>query len=255
MKYHKQFRVKPGARVRLKEYDPDDTGGLRDKSEAEKPMQKNLRAAVGFAVSALRGGPARAADRAPGDGRGRQGRHGPACDVGPEPAELPRDVVQGPVGDGTGARLPLAHPRRRCRRRARSASSTGRITRTSSSRACMGSSARKSGAPATSQINRFEEILSENDIRILKFFLHISKAEQRKRLEERLKDPAKNWKISPRRPGGAQAVGRVRRGLRGGAQPLQHRARRRGSSSRRTTNGSATSPSRRSSSRRSRRWT
>ena len=46
------------------------------------------------------------------------------------------------------------------------------------------------------QINRFEETLSRNHIRILKFFLHISKAEQRKRLEERLRDPAKNWKIS-----------------------------------------------------------
>jgi PPK2 family polyphosphate:nucleotide phosphotransferase len=46
------------------------------------------------------------------------------------------------------------------------------------------------------QINGFEEFLSENNVRILKFFLHISKAEQRKRLEVRLKDPAKNWKIS-----------------------------------------------------------
>ncbi len=32
---------------------------------------------------------------------------------------------------------------------------------------------------------------------ILKFFLHISKEEQKERLEERLKDPARNWKISP----------------------------------------------------------
>ena len=42
MKYHKQFRVKPGARVKLEEHDPDEAGGLRDKAEAEKPMQKNL---------------------------------------------------------------------------------------------------------------------------------------------------------------------------------------------------------------------
>ena len=46
------------------------------------------------------------------------------------------------------------------------------------------------------QINAFEKLLAENDVKILKFFLHISKEEQRKRLEERLKDPTKNWKIS-----------------------------------------------------------
>ena len=46
------------------------------------------------------------------------------------------------------------------------------------------------------QINSFEEMLSENGIRILKFFLHISKAEQEKRFEERLNDRDKNWKAS-----------------------------------------------------------
>ena len=44
------------------------------------------------------------------------------------------------------------------------------------------------------QINEFEELLVENDTAILKFFLHISKEEQRKRLEERIRDPEKRWK-------------------------------------------------------------
>jgi PPK2 family polyphosphate:nucleotide phosphotransferase len=52
--------------------------------------------------------------------------------------------------------------------------------------------------PRYRQINNFERYLSENHIRILKFFLHISKDEQKKRLEERLKDPTKHWKISER---------------------------------------------------------
>ena len=47
------------------------------------------------------------------------------------------------------------------------------------------------------EINTFEKLLSENGVTILKFFLHISKEEQKERLEERLKDPARNWKISP----------------------------------------------------------
>jgi PPK2 family polyphosphate:nucleotide phosphotransferase len=46
------------------------------------------------------------------------------------------------------------------------------------------------------QINAFEKLLADNNVKILKFFLHISKEEQKKRLEERLKDPTKNWKIS-----------------------------------------------------------
>jgi len=46
------------------------------------------------------------------------------------------------------------------------------------------------------QINKFESILDHNNIRILKFFLHISKDEQRKRFEERLNDPDRRWKVS-----------------------------------------------------------
>lgn len=45
------------------------------------------------------------------------------------------------------------------------------------------------------QINDFERYLSENHVTILKFFLHISKDEQKKRLQERLHDPTKYWKI------------------------------------------------------------
>ncbi|MDB6129738.1 MAG: hypothetical protein JWM04_845 [Verrucomicrobiales bacterium] len=46
------------------------------------------------------------------------------------------------------------------------------------------------------QINDFEKMLIENRVVLLKFFLHISKAEQRERLESRLKDRTKNWKFS-----------------------------------------------------------
>jgi PPK2 family polyphosphate:nucleotide phosphotransferase len=46
------------------------------------------------------------------------------------------------------------------------------------------------------QINAFEQILAENHVKILKFFLHISKDEQRKRFEKRIDDKKRNWKIS-----------------------------------------------------------
>jgi PPK2 family polyphosphate:nucleotide phosphotransferase len=45
------------------------------------------------------------------------------------------------------------------------------------------------------QINDFERMLTDNGVTILKFFLHISKEEQRVRLAERLTDPSKNWKF------------------------------------------------------------
>ena len=46
------------------------------------------------------------------------------------------------------------------------------------------------------QINEFEELLAENRTTIVKFFLHISKDEQAKRIRDRIKDDEKNWKFS-----------------------------------------------------------
>ena len=46
------------------------------------------------------------------------------------------------------------------------------------------------------QICRFEKNLIENDTTILKFFLHVSKDEQKKRFLDRIDDPTKNWKFS-----------------------------------------------------------
>lgn len=46
------------------------------------------------------------------------------------------------------------------------------------------------------QIREFEELLSENGTIIIKFFLHISKGEQKQRLLAREEDPEKSWKLS-----------------------------------------------------------
>jgi PPK2 family polyphosphate:nucleotide phosphotransferase len=48
------------------------------------------------------------------------------------------------------------------------------------------------------QIRAFEEHLVENGTTLVKCFLHISKDEQKKRLEERLADPLKHWKFDPK---------------------------------------------------------
>ena len=46
------------------------------------------------------------------------------------------------------------------------------------------------------QINDFERMLTENGVELLKCFLHVSKAEQARRLRERVLDKRKNWKFS-----------------------------------------------------------
>jgi len=47
------------------------------------------------------------------------------------------------------------------------------------------------------QINAFEKMLVETGTTILKFMLHISKDEQKERLQARLDDRTKNWKFNP----------------------------------------------------------
>jgi PPK2 family polyphosphate:nucleotide phosphotransferase len=47
------------------------------------------------------------------------------------------------------------------------------------------------------QICDFERMLSETGTTVMKVFLHISKDEQKKRLQERLDDPEKHWKFDP----------------------------------------------------------
>jgi polyphosphate kinase 2 (PPK2 family) len=46
-------------------------------------------------------------------------------------------------------------------------------------------------------INSFEALLSHGGTTVIKLFLHISKAEQRKRFDSRLHEPRKRWKFQP----------------------------------------------------------
>ncbi|MFP5386923.1 MAG: polyphosphate kinase 2 family protein [Bacteriovoracia bacterium] len=49
---------------------------------------------------------------------------------------------------------------------------------------------------AYNEINQFEKLLADDGVILIKIFLQISKTEQLKRFEARLKDPYKQWKIS-----------------------------------------------------------
>ena len=54
----------------------------------------------------------------------------------------------------------------------------------------------KTARQSMDEINDFESMLAENGTLILKFFLHISRDEQKARLQSRLDDPDKHWKFS-----------------------------------------------------------
>src|SRR5947207_15819108 len=45
-------------------------------------------------------------------------------------------------------------------------------------------------------IRNFEQYLSRNGVVVRKFFLNVSKKEQKRRFLERIDDPLKNWKFS-----------------------------------------------------------
>ncbi|MBC6435413.1 polyphosphate kinase 2 family protein, partial [Nostoc sp. HG1] len=46
------------------------------------------------------------------------------------------------------------------------------------------------------EINNFEKYLVDNGVIVLKFFLNVSKSEQKKRFLERIDSPEKHWKFS-----------------------------------------------------------
>ncbi len=72
------------------------------------------------------------------------------------------------------------------------------------------------------QINNFEAMLAENNVTLLKFFLHISKDEQKRRFEARLNDPSHQWKLSPADLAETKILGRLCRSVRSGVDEVQH---------------------------------
>ena len=48
-----------------------------------------------------------------------------------------------------------------------------------------------------SSVSNFENMLVRSGVKLLKYYLDISKTEQKKRLEDRKSDPLKQWKVSP----------------------------------------------------------
>jgi len=195
MKWHKEFRVKPGHAVRLADWDTAWTGGFKDKDDARAALRENisrmdelqylLYAQHKHALLIVLQG----MDASGKDGTIRHvmsGLNPQSCCVRafktPTSEELDHDFLwrihhavpgRGEIGifnrshyeDVLVVRVHDLVPRRVWEQR-------------------------------YDQIKAFEKILTENNTVIVKFFLHTSRDEQRARLQDRLKDSTKRWKIS-----------------------------------------------------------
>lgn len=187
--------VKPGKRVRLKDFDPDYTGGAKGKQAARKELEANIRVLdeLSYRLYAeskrsvllvLQG-----MDTAGKDGTIRsvmRGFNPQECHVTafkqPSAEELAHDFLW---------RIQKAAPRK---------GSIGIFNRSHYEDVLVvrvhGLAPRKEWESRYGRINAFEELLTQAGATLIKIYLHISKDEQRKRLQARLDDPTKRWKFS-----------------------------------------------------------
>jgi PPK2 family polyphosphate:nucleotide phosphotransferase len=190
------YLVEPGSKVHLSKFKTDDTGDFRDKADAAEPTAKNLKklrklqdvlyAQAKHAVLIV----FQATDAGGKDGsidHVFSGVNPQGCSVTsfkvPSTLEIAHDYLW---------RIHAAVPPR---------GMIGIFNRSHYESVLV--ERVKNLAPKHvwkkryEQINHFEQMLSDESVTILKFFLHISRDEQKKRLEARLHDEQKNWKLSP----------------------------------------------------------
>lgn len=188
-------KVKPGQKVRLKDIDANDTGDLKSKDEARKQLAQNIKE-IAELQNVLYA----------------QNKHAllivlQAMDAGGKDGTI-RSIMSGINPQGvrvTSFKKPteeeLAHD------------FLWRIHKAVPSRGMIGIFNRshyedvlvvrvhnlvpkKVWQKRYDHINNFERLLTDNNVTILKFYLHISKVEQKERFEARLDQPHKRWKFS-----------------------------------------------------------
>jgi PPK2 family polyphosphate:nucleotide phosphotransferase len=195
----KEYRVKPGTKLKLARYDPDDAGGYK-KSENGKAKAK---AATAEFIAQLRNLQERlyaGASRAlliVLQGMDTSGKDGTIRNVmsGVNPQGCQVASFKAPTA------LELAHDFLwRVHREVPAKGHIGIFNRSHYEDVLItrvhGIISGKEVKQRWRQIKEFEAFLHENGTTVLKFFLHISKDEQRERLEKRIQDPDKRWKFN-----------------------------------------------------------
>jgi PPK2 family polyphosphate:nucleotide phosphotransferase len=204
--YVKQFRVTDGAEFRLKDFDPAETLGLKSKEHAQETLesgvarlcdlQDKLFAQDRWAILVV----LQAMDAAGKDSLIKHvmsGLNPQGCSVSsfkePSTEELNHDYLwratralpeRGKIGIFNRsyyeeALVVRVHPEILSRERLPAELVSGKIWR-----------------ERFEDIRAYERYLDRNGIVIMKFFLNVSKKEQKKRFLERLDEPEKNWKFS-----------------------------------------------------------
>ena len=208
MDYRKRFQVVPGRRVALREFDPGDTAGLRDKVKARERLEAGI-ARLGQAQERLYAQDTRALliilqamDAAGKDstikhvmsGVNPQGVQVHSFKA-PSQEELDHDYLwrsaralpeRGRIGIHNRSYyeevlVTRVHPEILLRERVPGLKPSKTLWK-----------------QRFREINHFEQYLAANGVTIVKFFLHVSKGEQRRRLLERLEEPEKGWKFDAR---------------------------------------------------------
>jgi PPK2 family polyphosphate:nucleotide phosphotransferase len=200
------YRITQGEKFRLKDHDPEDTGGLKDKHETHgllqhsvemlRHLQEKLYAQNRWGMLVIIQG----MDAAGKDGlisHVMSGVNPQGCDVWsfktPSSQELDHDFMwrchkvapeRGKIGIFNRSYyeevlVVRVHPNLLQNEKLPDKLITKRIWE-----------------ERYEDINAFERYLTRNGILLVKFFLHLSKKEQKKRFLSRLEDPEKNWKFS-----------------------------------------------------------
>lgn len=193
------YRIKPGTTVRLTRFNPDDSGPFKasDNGKARaKAKTESLVARLDALQSRLYAGGRRSLlvvlqgmDTSGKDGTIKSvmtGINPQGCSVvsfkAPSPTELAHDFLW------------------RVHQRVPAKGMVGIFNRSHYEDVLItrvhGLISKKTVRHRFEQIRRFEELLQESGTAIVKFFLHISKDEQKERLQARVNDPEKRWKFN-----------------------------------------------------------
>lgn len=203
------FRVPPGKKVSMRQYDPGFTGAIRDKDEAKNLLKASvdelsrhqvmLYAQNTYALLVI----FQAMDAAGKDSTIKHVMSGVdphGCEVhsfkAPTKTELDHDFLW-----RTALRLPERGKIGIHNRSHYEEVLAVRVHPELLDKQDLPEPTRKLGPKLWKQrfddINAFEKYLVNNGITVLKFFLNVSKEEQKKRFLERIDRPEKNWKFEP----------------------------------------------------------
>ncbi|MGI8989597.1 MAG: polyphosphate kinase 2 family protein [Bryobacteraceae bacterium] len=195
MNLRDRYLVKPGKKVWLKDHDPDDTAGMRE-NDAEKLVKKHREKLAKLQQLLY-----------------AEHKHAllivlQAMDAGGKDGTI-RHVMSGVNPQGcsvTSFKVPSAEESDhdflwRIHKAVPGKGQIGIFNRSQYEEVLVvrvhNLAPKSHWSKAYAQINAFEKILAENEVNILKFFLHIGKDEQKRRFEARRTIHDKNWKASP----------------------------------------------------------